>query len=245
MADNTLLNSGTGGDSIRDIDKGGVKTQVVVLDTGGTGAESIASATNPYPIGIAATPFQPSASNSSSANLAPGQKFTGGIQANQNQPVISINIICDQPTLIVLYGSADAAGLSQIQPITVPLPVSTANFGVSIALPGNANYYWVTVTNVGTATTTRCVIDVGSGWLFPTTALGNAPTSINEIAGVAITGGSIPINMTNTSALLNSKLDMLGQILTELRVMSTLLTQLGSPIQDDPDKLRSDFTLVS
>lgn len=41
MADNTTLNTGTGGDSVRDIDKGGIKTQVVALDIGGTGAESL------------------------------------------------------------------------------------------------------------------------------------------------------------------------------------------------------------
>ena len=41
MADNTSLNPGVGGDSIRDISKGGVKTQVVTLDMGGSGAESL------------------------------------------------------------------------------------------------------------------------------------------------------------------------------------------------------------
>lgn len=34
MTDNTSLNVGTGGDSIRDIDRAGVKTQVVTLDVG-------------------------------------------------------------------------------------------------------------------------------------------------------------------------------------------------------------------
>lgn len=32
MSDNTPLNVGTGGDTIRDIDRSGVKTQVVTLD---------------------------------------------------------------------------------------------------------------------------------------------------------------------------------------------------------------------
>jgi hypothetical protein len=47
MADNTKLNSGSTGDSIRDIDKGGVKTQVVTLDVGGAGAESLVAGTVP------------------------------------------------------------------------------------------------------------------------------------------------------------------------------------------------------
>ena len=53
MSDNTLLNVGTGGDTIRDIDRGtGSKTQVVQLDAGGSnlGAEQLVSQTNPLPI---------------------------------------------------------------------------------------------------------------------------------------------------------------------------------------------------
>jgi hypothetical protein len=58
VADNTLLNSGTGGDTIRDIDRGtaaggsSVKTQVVQLDSGGAygSAESLVSATSPLPV---------------------------------------------------------------------------------------------------------------------------------------------------------------------------------------------------
>lgn len=49
MADNTTLNAATvaGGDVIRDITKGGAKTQVVVLDLGGAGAESLLTGTLP------------------------------------------------------------------------------------------------------------------------------------------------------------------------------------------------------
>lgn len=46
MSDNTILPST---DTIRDIDKGGVKTQVMALDIGGSGAEKLASAANPIP----------------------------------------------------------------------------------------------------------------------------------------------------------------------------------------------------
>jgi hypothetical protein len=50
MADNTLLNSGSGGDTIRDIDRGGVKTQVTQLDAGGASGESLVSANSPMPV---------------------------------------------------------------------------------------------------------------------------------------------------------------------------------------------------
>ena len=50
MADNTVLNPGTGGDTIRDIDRGGgLKTQVVQLDAGGESNESLVDQFNPLP----------------------------------------------------------------------------------------------------------------------------------------------------------------------------------------------------
>jgi len=45
--DNTVLNLGTGGDTIRDIDRGAYKTQVVQLDIGGAAAESLVTGTMP------------------------------------------------------------------------------------------------------------------------------------------------------------------------------------------------------
>ncbi|MFA6972401.1 MAG: hypothetical protein WC208_13530 [Gallionella sp.] len=43
MSDNTRLGKGEDGDTVRDIDKGGVKTQVVALDLGGSGTEILVS----------------------------------------------------------------------------------------------------------------------------------------------------------------------------------------------------------
>lgn len=46
MSDNSLQ---SGSDTIRDIDKGGVKTQVFVMDKGGAGPESLVTEANPFP----------------------------------------------------------------------------------------------------------------------------------------------------------------------------------------------------
>lgn len=43
MADNILLNLGSGGDTHRAIEKGAAKSDVVILDLGGSGAESLVS----------------------------------------------------------------------------------------------------------------------------------------------------------------------------------------------------------
>jgi hypothetical protein len=50
MADNTILNPGTGGDTIAADDVAGVKYQVVKLDVGGDGATSGVTANNPLPV---------------------------------------------------------------------------------------------------------------------------------------------------------------------------------------------------
>ena len=49
MTDNSQIPGGSG-DFIRDIDKGGVKTQVVTFDVNGTGPEKLISDTNPLPV---------------------------------------------------------------------------------------------------------------------------------------------------------------------------------------------------
>lgn len=48
MSDNTTL--GGSSDVVRDIDRSGVKTQVVQLDVGGATAESLVSSANPLPV---------------------------------------------------------------------------------------------------------------------------------------------------------------------------------------------------
>jgi hypothetical protein len=50
VADNTVVNVGTGGDTIRDIDRGGVKTQVTQVDAGGASGESLVSPLAPMPV---------------------------------------------------------------------------------------------------------------------------------------------------------------------------------------------------
>lgn len=47
MAADIVLNAGTGGDVVRSIDKAGVKTQVVAIDLGGAGAESLLTTSLP------------------------------------------------------------------------------------------------------------------------------------------------------------------------------------------------------
>lgn len=60
MADNTVLNLGSGGDTSRSVQKGGAtgpKSQVLVIDVSGAGAETLLSAANPMPMSAASLPL--------------------------------------------------------------------------------------------------------------------------------------------------------------------------------------------
>lgn len=55
MADNTVLNTGTGGDNIRTEDRGTAKTQIVALDVNPAGTESLMAGSMPVNLGTVAT----------------------------------------------------------------------------------------------------------------------------------------------------------------------------------------------
>jgi hypothetical protein len=55
MSDNTQLNTGVGGDIIRNVLKGAAKTQVVMLDLGGAGAEALTNGVLPVQNATGAT----------------------------------------------------------------------------------------------------------------------------------------------------------------------------------------------
>src|SRR6266404_448889 len=67
MADNTVLPVGGGDDTVRDIDRAGVKTQVVIIDIGGeAGPESLVAAGNALPVSAATLPLPTGAAQDSS-----------------------------------------------------------------------------------------------------------------------------------------------------------------------------------
>ena len=73
MSDNTTLPVGTGGDTIRTIDRTTSKTQVVGLDVGGEpGPESLVTASNPLPVSV--------------GNFPATQAVSGTVTSNQGIP---------------------------------------------------------------------------------------------------------------------------------------------------------------
>jgi hypothetical protein len=103
MVDNTQVTNGNG-DVIRDIDRGGVKTQVMQLDAGGQFGEQLVSNTNPLPV-------------SGNVNIS----IATNAQNGQGLPVNDANLTAaqtqDQPIFISVAGdpAGDFAGVNILE----------------------------------------------------------------------------------------------------------------------------------
>lgn len=195
MSDNTVLNPGASGDTIRDLDRSGVKTQVVALDGGGASGESLVSPTNPLPISLSASTFIFSTINTSTAQLAAGATFTGGIEAIPNQPAISVLLTSDMPVTVLVQQFIDAAGVYAVPNVTTVPAIVPAGVGTSFSVPANGNYCRLVVRNVGPNTTTTFNLNTAFGNIDASTPLGNRQTAINEIGGTAVSG-TLPVSGT-------------------------------------------------
>ena len=190
MSDNTQINAGTGGDTIRTVDRTAAKTQVMGVDFGGdTGAgnEQLVTTTNPFPVGKTGSYFVKSTANSSTAQLAPGAQFVGTIEAIPTALSLSLNIPSDQPLTVTVNGYQSSSPSSIISSQTKYVQ---AGVGLNLAMEANENYANVVVTNTGTATTTTLAIDAQYGDIPAQTQNGNLPVSISEIG---LAGGAIPV----------------------------------------------------
>jgi hypothetical protein len=219
MADNTVLNTGSGGDTIRDIARTAnspAKTQVVALDIGGasdSNAESIISATNPMPVtvlgdGVAidsinlgtgsnnglmvakgATDFFTSVGNTSVGQLAAGASFTGTIESVVNAQDISIDAASDQAGTLVVNQYITSSAGTICQTASFPLVAIGAAFGLARSFPLNGNFFNLKFTNNGGSTTTTLNINTAYGTIGVSTQLLNTATALNEVNGAAISLG--------------------------------------------------------
>ena len=174
------------------------QTQVMALDFGGEGtsAEQLATLTNPFPFGLAASYFTFSTVNTSSTQLAAGASFVGAVEAILNQPSISIILTCDQPYQLTISQYIDPAGLQVVSSWTYTI---AAGVPYSRAFPANGNYINFVVTNLGGNPTVNFNLNVAYGNLQSTTNLGNLPVSINEVSGQATVNG-VPVTLSQVNA---------------------------------------------
>jgi hypothetical protein len=231
MADNTLLNAGSGGDTIATNDIAGVKYQVVKQAWGAAGTANQVAAASPLPIRIydstgaspdvlaygggnslevaaAGVDFIPSTGNSTTSQLTAGSTFTGTIETVFNQPDISILLTTDQNGTLTLNQYIDAGGTRRISSWVFTIAASVP---FSRCFVANGNYFNLTFQNTGGASTTTLNINTAYGTLDTATNLGNIPVSLNEVNGTAFALGqgtmaaSLPVAIaSNQSALATS-----------------------------------------
>lgn len=243
MADNVVLNSGAGGDSIRTVDKSGIETQSVVLDIGGTGTESLVTTINPMPVQLMKLNYPSSAGNNSTSQIASGASFTGTIESILNEQAAQIEIYCDQPYTLNIYQYLDAGG-TQLVSTDIFSRLRGVPFNENVTLPGN--YFKLVITNTGADTTVGFALSTTFGVMAtgPRTlsTLGNNRTAILEVGGTAITTSSLPVSVAPQQQIdltSNDLLATLQAVVMELRINNHLL-QAGLNVKDDLDVLRKD-----
>jgi hypothetical protein len=106
MADNTTLNAGTGGDSIRDKDRAGVKTQIVGLDINASGSEVLGTgdATNGLDVDVTRVQGTVTVSGTVTANLAAGTNNVGDIDV-LTMPATAADGGAQPATTVVVSGN--------------------------------------------------------------------------------------------------------------------------------------------
>jgi hypothetical protein len=182
MSDNTILNSGTGGDTVRDIDRSGagIKTQVVQLDFGGanTNAEQLVSGSNPLPTKLT------DGTNAVAVKAA-------STAAAATDPSIVVNISPNSPTHPVTatqaLGSAGTRWYAQISDGTNSPAVKAASTAAATADPAlvvsfaGAN----TATKIGDGTNNAVVVAASTQPAFTNAALVVADRSTGANASTA------------------------------------------------------------
>ena len=198
MADNTTLTIGSGGDTIRDKDRSGVKTQIVGLDLAPGGSETLMNGS--MPVTAASLPLP---SGASTAAKQPALGTAGSASSD----VITVQGVASMTPLLVTASFASAQAVTQSGTWTVGISASqtiavtnTGTFAVQAAQSGT----W----NIGTVTAVTTVSTVTA-----VTALSNALPAVTNIMGkVGIdqttpgTTNAVALSPNTASALLTARI---------------------------------------
>lgn len=212
MADNTLLNAGTGGDTIASDDIAGVKYQRNKLVHGADGVNAgDVSTANPFPIqtrdssgnalsslNVTGTTYAQlvvasgsnyinSTGNSTVAQLASAATFTGTIESILSQSAVLVSMTSDQNGTLTLKQYIDAGGTRALPSIVVPVTAGTA-INQSWYIIGN--YFNLTFINNGGVATTTLNISTYYGEIQSVSDKANMKMALNEVNGTTISLGS-------------------------------------------------------
>jgi hypothetical protein len=193
---------------------------------------AIASDQTVLPTSANSTVFTFSNVNSSTTNLGAGATFTGTIESIVSQQSYSVLFFADQNCTIVVKQFIDAAGTQLAQQLTFSYTASSqfARSGVM-----NGNYIQILVTNNGASPTTSLHLDAAFGTIPSATQSNNAPTSINEVNGSALSLGQTTAVNSLPFALASDQyndLFLTGQSAQTATVNNILTTVAGANATD-------------
>ena len=197
MADNVNVPN-TGSAPIRTIQRSGsVQTQVIQLDQGGeAGPESLVTGANPLATQLSSLNYPISTANSTNTQLAAGAQFVGAIETILNLQAAQVEIVCDVAYSVTINQWIDAGGTQLSNTVNFAVAAGVP-FCQNITLPGN--YFNLIVTNLSANASTALAVSTTFGVMntlpLTLTALGNLRTAINEVGGVPVSGGALPVSI--------------------------------------------------
>ena len=196
MADNTTLNTGSGGDVIRDILRvSGAKTQVVQLDAGGQAGESLVSQANPLPVqlmdGAGAIPA--AVDNLGNLSNTPQTSYdapvfnvpVGSPDGNFAGMPLFEGLMDDDPSMrlntrIVNLPKSDTTGALVLSDCPAPIPlVGAVGAQIVLDLQGYQSLLITTQALAGTITVSN---ELGGPWSAPSISNIIAAASVAAIA---------------------------------------------------------------
>jgi hypothetical protein len=183
MADNINLNPGTGGDTVRTVDKAGAETQVVLLDIGGLGAESLFTG-----------------AVSLNAALPAGANTIGNVNVVGTVPVSNAGLTNLDVALSTRLKPADTlAGVTLVGAVTsITNPVAVTQSGAwstgrTWTLGSGTDSITTVPSGTQTVTGTVTANQGGAPWSENISQWGGAATSLGQKASTA----SVPVALAS------------------------------------------------
>lgn len=198
MADNSTMGGST--DIIRDVDKGGIKTQVFVIDKGGAGAESLVTDTNPMPTQARDST---ASGNITTQNLVPAGTATANsaVEISLNgTPDVTVQVTGTYTGGLSVQGTVDGSTWVTFSTSRSFMDMGTGTFSSAIASAAQSIYQ---INAAGLQKIRVTALGAVTGTAVVSLRAASAPSlvSINSIVSTTPSASAPADGVTNSSVL--------------------------------------------
>lgn len=224
MSNNTILpvpSGSTNGDTVRSLDRAGIKTQVVLLDLGGAGAESLVTGTMPVSgsitvanasLAVTGTFWQATQPVSGTVTVGNASLAVTGAFFQATQPVSAVSLplpagAATETTLAALNTKIGAAGQA-LMAASTPVVLASNQSAVPVSGTVTAN------AGTGTMAVSAASLPLPAGAATETTlaALNTKVTAVNT--GAVVISGALPAGAAVIGAVTQSGTWNIGTVTT-------------------------------